>query len=168
MSGPLERVTDTLRLILTTLTSGDCCLDLKPCRTALYLGGEVPWDNCEACKSKGTNGQLWANLINITPAAGGSDAGACPEYNWSAEIGIVRCIASLSNGGSVPTPAAIATDALQQAKDADQIYRALRCCPTRPEALHDVVLSSWVPLGPNGKCAGGAWTARGRLDVCCG
>lgn len=166
MSGPLERVTEVLSLILTTLTEGDCALDLLPCRTALYLGGEVPWDNCET--GRGTNGQLWANLINITPTAGGSDAGACPSYNWSAELGIVRCIASLSDDGSFPAVSAIEADSTRQAQDADAIFNALRCCPTRPEALRDVALSSWVPLGPNGKCAGGAWTARGSLDVCCG
>lgn len=165
MTGPLERVTQTLRLALDTLTSGDCRLAVLPCRTALYLGGEVPWDVCETGKG-GTNGQLWANLTNLTPVAGGSDSSNCPSYNWTAELGIVRCVSSLNPDGSPPRVSDVEADAALQAQDADAIWSALACCATRPEPLQDVVLSSWAPLN-GGKCAGGAWTVRGRLTLCC-
>jgi hypothetical protein len=166
---PVARVLALLGKALDVLTDegADCALDVQPCRTAIYLGGEVPWDTCEdnACGAV-RNGQLWAQLVGINPTAGGSDASNCPSYNWTGSIGIVRSIATLTASGP-PSVDRIAKDAARQACDADAIFRAITCCPDAESPLREVTLSAWSPLGPSGACAGGAWTVRGRLDVCC-
>lgn len=171
MADPVTDVVALLRLALDSLScnTGDCCPVSPPtCRTAVYLAGEVPWDTCESGCSGDSNGMMWANLLTIAPTAGGSDQGSCADYIWTAEVGIVRCVAGPTNDGSPPSADKVQADAEQQATDADAIFTALRCCDSRPEGLLDVALSSWAPLGPNGNCAGGAWTVRGRLSVCCG
>lgn len=168
MPTPVSEVVAVLRQALDLLavpTPGvECCITPLPCRTAVYLGGEVPWDTCESCGD--TNGMLYAKLVSIDPVTGG-DQGNCQTYNWTAEIGILRCVASLSGSGDIPSAAAVEADSAQQARDADAIFAALSCCDARSEELKQVQLRSWSPLGPDGKCAGGAWLLRGGLSVCC-
>lgn len=174
MASPLVTVLGILTDVLDLLTDSegsedtpDCALTVLPCRTAVYLGGEVPWDECGDGGCSGKDGMLWAKLISVDPTAGGSDQGNCPSYIWTAEIGIVRCIATLGEGSAPPSASVIEADAIRQAADADAIYTALRCCDARSEALREVALSRWNPLGPQGACAGGAWTVRGAFSVCC-
>lgn len=175
MSTPLTDVADILRSALTLLTEDPeesdpdpSCPILEPdvCRVALYLGGEVPYDSCDGGCSGSANGMLWAKIISVTPTQGNTDQGSCASYIWTAEIGVVRCVAGLGNDGQPPTAAQVEADALQQAADADAIFTALRCCPTRPDELRDVSLTRWDPVGQS-PCAGGTWTVRGALNVCC-
>lgn len=173
MSGPLEEVADILRSALALLTEDpeeselDCApLTPEVCRSALYLGGEVPYDSCDGACGSGKNGMVWAKVVSITPTAGDSDQGKCASYIWTAEIGVVRCVAGLGEDGQPPSAARVESDALQQVADADAIFTALRCCPTRTDALRDVALTRWDPVGQS-PCAGGAWTVRGALNVCC-
>lgn len=143
-----------------------CTLDPLPCRTAVYLGGEVPWDSCEGSCTGDREGMLYASLVGLNPVTG-QDPGGCPTWNFTFDIGVLRCIHGLTDSGKPPKPEDIAADAARQADDADAVFYAFTCCPTRPEALRVVTLQSWRPLGPQGRCAGGAWTVRGRLDACC-
>lgn len=164
---PVEYVLDRLRDALDLLAEGDCAVSPATCRTAVYFGGEVPWDECGTGCAGGKNGMLWAKLVSITPR-GSNRGGKCAEYAWTAEFGIVRCVAGMGKDGSPPKPAAVEADAYQQARDADAIFNGLVCCPSPDSPLRDVSLTSWSPLGPNGNCAGGAWLAEGALSVCCG
>lgn len=171
MTGPVTAVADLLRSALDLLTdqgaTGNCCpLSPQVCRAAVYLGGEVPYDSCDDGCSGKKNGMLWAKLISITPTQGNTDQGACASYIWTAEIGIVRCVAGLGEDGSPPSPARVEADALQQTADADTIFTTLRCCEARSEELKDVSLVRWDPVGQS-PCAGGTWTVRGALNVCC-
>lgn len=162
----LKRIHEALALL--TCDSGDCCgLDLQPCRTAVYLGGEVPWDTCDSGCGSSKNGMLWGKLVGINPVTGQDQGGRCNSYKWSAEIGVIRCITGMDNAGNPPSAKAIEADSARQAKDAGQIFSALTCCATRPDWLRDVNVTSWAPLGPSGNCAGGAWNLTGVLDVCC-
>lgn len=171
MPDPVTSVLVVLREALDLLTdyeeSDGCAIDLPVCRSGIYLGGEVPWDTCSESCSKGENGMLWAKLVSINPVNSGNDSTNCPTFSWTAEFGIVRCIATMSNDGAPPPMDMIEADADQQVADADAIFNALRCCDARSEALQDVTVNAWNPLGPNGACAGGAWTVRGVLSVCC-
>lgn len=174
MSTPVGHVLEVLQSALDLLTvvpeppaENLCLIDPLPCRTAIYLGGEVPWDSCNGTGCGDRDGMLWAKMIGINPVSGGSDSSNCPDYTWTAEIGVVRCVASLDDSGNIPTPDQVAADAQQQADDADAIFTALRCCAPADSPLREVALTSWSPLGPTGGCAGGAWTVRGRLSACC-
>lgn len=174
MASPVSNVLVVLREALDLLTDpgesddpNPCGIAPEPCRVGIYLGGEVPWDSCGEGSCSGKDGMLWAKLVSIDPVTGADQAGSCNTYMWTAEIGVVRCVASVTNSGTPPKMDIIESDAEQQAADADAIYSALACCASRPESLHNVSLTRWNPLGPSGGCAGGAWTVRGRLDVCC-
>lgn len=151
------------RELLTLLTEGPCALEPLPCRTAVYPGGEVPWDTCETTRA-GRNGQLW---INAQPATVVNQGGGCRSITWTAEVGIVRCVAGPGEDGSPPPVRLVEHDADRQASDAKTIRDAILCCPERPDWLHEVEVLSWAPLGPTGGCAGGVYTVRGILDVCC-
>lgn len=170
MTGPLGKVLGLLETTLGVLVDPvvPCCPLDPVCRTAVYPAGvSVPWDSCGEGGCGDRDGMLWAQLTALDPVQGGSDSGNCPAYMWTATVGIVRCVSVLGEDGQPPTAAQVAADADRQITDADAIWHALRCCPTRPEALADVSLSSWRPLGPLGGCAGGTWTMRGRFDACC-
>jgi len=145
----------------------DCQLWPPPCRVVLSPGLDIAWDACGASPcSDERDGQLWANITTMTMTADG--AGTCERVTWTADVGIVRCAATLQDDGSAPTVAAVEYDAWQQATDADIIRYAIRCCPDRPEQVGDLQLVSWTALGPSGGCVGGAWTISGVLEDCCG
>lgn len=172
--GGVVRVVELLSDILDLLTSdesdGGCPLPCF-CRVAVYPGLEVPWDSCSTGGTCGEcDGQLYAAIQSVTRVAG-DGVGACKAYQFTALVGAVRCAAPMTDDDLNPLPSvdAVQNDAIRQAVDADGIRYAIECCPTRPQRLKDagIVLDSWAPLGPQGGCVGGAWTIRGRFDVCC-
>ena len=172
--GGVVRVVELLSDILDLLTSeesdGGCPLPCF-CRVAVYPGLEVPWDSCSTGGSCGEcDGQLYAAIQSVTRVAG-DGVGACQTYQFTALVGAVRCAAQLKDDDQDPFPSveAVQNDAIRQAVDADGIRYAIECCPTRPQRLKDagILMDSWAPLGPQGGCVGGAWTIRGRFDVCC-
>lgn len=176
---PTVTILEVLRNILDLLTvpespgespGAGCLISPPPCRVVLSPGLDVAWDECGAggCADivGGPDGQLWAN---ITTMAATPDSGNCERIIWTADVGIVRCAATVQDDGSAPSVSAVEHDAWQQAADADHIRYAIRCCPDRPETIRDVELVTWTSLGPSGGCVGGAWTIRGILDDCeCG
>lgn len=171
--GGVMRVVELLSDILDLLTSeesdGGCPLPCF-CRVAVYPGLEVPWDSCSTGGSCGEcDGQLYAAIQSVVRVAG-DGVGACQAYQFTAIVGAVRCAAKMKDDDLNPFPSveAVQNDAIRQAVDADGIRYAIECCPTRPRRLKDagIVLERWDPLGPQ-DCVGGAWTIRGRFDVCC-
>lgn len=161
----ITRVLGTLREVLDLLTDEvtGCPVDPLPCRVAVYPGQEVPWDSCEV-NAAGDNGQLWASL---NPTFSIVNEGSCQTITFQAEIGIVRCVATVTDDGQPPSVSEVEMDAAQQGLDADAIYQALMCCAGRSDDIRSMILSAWRPVGPSGGCAGGIWTVRGVLNVCC-
>lgn len=177
MSGALALVgaVEVLSDLLEIMTHDDsdsggmnCTLD-PYCRVAVYPGLEVPFDTCEVddC-GKGADGQLWATVQGVTPYPTNTGTG-CDTYQWTAKIGSVRCAAKPGEDGAPPSVEAVQADAARQAIDADAIMYAIRCCAPKVQRLRDaaMVVTTWVPLGPDGGCVGGEWTITGRFDVCC-
>lgn len=165
----IELLSDILDLLTSDESEGGCPLPCF-CRVAVYAGLEVPWDSCTTGGACGEcDGQLYAAVQSVVPVQG-DGAGACRAFNFTAIVGAVRCAAKLKDDDLNPFPSveAVQNDAIRQARDADGIFYALTCCPTRPQRLKDagIVLESWAPLGPQ-DCVGGAWTITGRFDVCC-
>ena len=165
----IELLSDILELLTDDESEANCALPCF-CRVALYPGLEVPWDSCStggACAE--CDGQLYAAIQGVTRVQG-NGVGSCQAYQFTALVGAVRCAAKMTDDDRKPFPSvdAVQQDAIRQARDADGIRYAIECCPTRPQRLKDagIVLDSWAPLGPQ-DCVGGAWTIRGRVDVCC-
>lgn len=179
-SGPMIRAVELLSDILELLTNDDSpSSDESPgllgcplppfCRVAIYPGLEVPWDSCGVGGCGEADGQLYAALQSVVRTTS-SDAGngSCQVYQFTAIVAAVRCAAKMSDDGQPPPVDAVQQDAIRQARDADGIRYAIQCCPGRSQRMKDagIVLDSWAPLGPQ-DCVGGAWTIRGRFDVCC-
>lgn len=167
--GVLELLSDVLVLLTTEESAGGCPLRCF-CRVAVYPGLQVPMDSCSTGGACGEcDGQLWGAIQSITRVQqAGAAGGVCDAWMWTAQIGAVRCAAMPSEDGTPPSVDAVQGDAVSQGVDADGIWYALSCCPTRPQRIKDagIVLESWTPLA-EGDCVGGFWTIRGRFDVCC-
>lgn len=164
----VEILSDILDLLTDDESPNGCALPCF-CRVAVYPGLEVPWDTCGEDPCSDCDGQLWAAVQQIVRNTGFPEGSGCNVYNFTAQIGAVRCAAKPRPDGSPPTVEAIQNDAIRQALDADGILSALRCCPNRTRRILDagIVVDSWDPLGPEGGCVGGVWTISGRFDVCC-
>lgn len=164
-AGVVEILSDILG-ILTDEDSPDNCALPCFCRVAVYPGLEVAWDTCGEDPCSDCDGQLWGAIQGINPVEGQRGTG-CEAWTWTAQVGSVRCAAKPKDDGSPPSVEAVQNDAIRQALDADGILRGIKCCPTQRVRDAGIVVESWVPLGPDGGCVGGAWTISGRLDVCC-
>lgn len=165
--GVIEVLSDILDVLTTDESEGGCPLE-PYCRVAVYPGLEVPWDTCESDGCADGDGQLWGAVQSVTRVPGSAGSG-CEAWNWTAQIGSVRCAAKPRDNASMPSIEAIQDDAVRQAVDADGILRGIKCCPERSARLRAaaIVVGDWTPLGPDGGCVGGAWTISGRFDVCC-
>lgn len=166
MSSGLAQVLDVLQDALDLLTDPEsgCALDPLPCRASLVPGLDVAWDSY-GTRCGDQDGQLWANLTGVTAST--TERGECKRIIWTANIGVIRCAAGLDDNGAAPSVDQLDADAWRQALDADKIREALTCCDTRPDTLRDVEVVTWLALGPSGYAAGGQWSVRGILDVCC-
>lgn len=77
-------------------------------------------------------------------------------------VGVYRCIAVIDDNGVAPTAAEITADGEAMVEDASILLEAIKCCvaglvddqDTNALALS---LGTWLPLEPDGGCAGGEW-----------
>jgi hypothetical protein len=69
------------------------------------------------------------------------------------EVGALRCFPILEDG-EILAPNDMNHLAAEQMQDAHALYRALLCCDAP-----SMVVQAWTPLGPEGGCVGGMWTA---------
>ena len=117
--------------------------------------GQVAWDDC--CE-----GQLWVRVVRSWPSSTFplKDSTLRPCGTRTATqigLGILRCATDLDTLGwaSNPSMAALTADARLGICDIGALYRALACC----DDLDTRVVDQWTPLGPQGGCFGGEWTA---------
>lgn len=126
----------------------------------LAPGALVAWDDC-------CDGQVWSRLVSVTPAAASSpqrkhglDVCATPHFIFTAELGIVRCAATINDRGQAPSPAQISKDGAQSLADMAALLATLRRAP----GVRSVV--QWTPQGPDGGCHGGFWTFTSTIENC--
>jgi hypothetical protein len=117
-------------------------------------------------------GVAWVRLSGITMGGTGQDealprnaAGAlCGPQQWTAtvELGVQRC-PTLGDAHTNPTAVESLADTLVQLSDERAMRAALRCCFG---STQDVTPGEYTPLGPEGLCYGGQWSATMVLDDC--
>lgn len=148
----------------------DCAeseIETPVCRRFIYPGERPPLDICEVTRD-GADGQLW--ISNPATFVGWPDQSGLPmtcavPRSESISLGIVRCQrGSIQDGGQLPDENLITEDAERQQNDKDALLRALLCC-SQIEG-QDIMIESWEPIAPNGKCVGGRWTFSIRIDGC--
>lgn len=130
-----------------------------PCITTVFPGEAVPFDYCSPCD----DGMAWVRLVDVAPVLA-ADSGTgipCAEaWNATVEVGFLF-------GAAVPTEVngeLVLPDAVQQANDALRQYEAMGiglCALTTfdPGEAGPVTPGTYAPIGPDGLCVGGTWTA---------
>jgi hypothetical protein len=124
------------------------------CWCGLYPGDEVSWEFCGACDGDAC-GMAWVRLMGVFPYS--TFPVPAPDLNctlplaWQVEVGALRC---LPESDDLPAPDQLAGTSLTMMADATALYQALRCC-----SASQVAPELWTPLGPQGGCVGGAWSA---------
>lgn len=113
-------------------------------------GASVAWDGC---------GQLWGRLVRVEPAKA---QGPCDITHFYAiiEIGVLRCVAVVTDNGAAPAASLVEDDGLQGLADMGAMLQGIRC--STPQST----IVRYDPLGPNGGLAGGTWQMNVRLDNC--
>lgn len=135
-----------------------------PVSDASLTPGELPaWDSC--CDG---GGQLWVRVLRVTPGGVRDDrrvTHGCPS-TWIARVGVgvIRCVATVDDNGLPPTPDTLTAEAVQMHEDAHTIAQRLLCEPIAGTA--SAAMEEWVPLGPDGGCAGGEWVVALLLADC--
>jgi hypothetical protein len=129
-----------------------------PGRVITYQPGEqVAWDEC-------CDGQLWGRVVLIQPGPiqpkGNGLPCGIPWFNVVLGLGIIRCVASVSDKGKVPSASAITDDGAQMLLDLATLQEVMLCTGYTTNVL------AWTPLGPEGGCAGGEWTFTIRVMAC--
>lgn len=140
---------------LTTTGAGPTCW------CGVYPGTAVSWEFCEGCDN-GTCGMGWVRPSSIFPYSTFPlailESGCRAPLAWSVEVGALRCLPTTADG-QLPSPDVLLESAAEQLADAYALYRALRCCDNV-----EIAAETWNPLGPEGGCIGGYWTAYLALD----
>jgi len=128
------------------------------CWCGIYPGASVSWDYCGECDSgKCGMGYIRPDIAFPyetfpTPTL---DESCERTIAWRFEVGVVRCIPTMEEDGSLPSPADVSEAAVNLLQDQWALHKAIRCCEfTRGS----IVLESWTPTGPQGGCVGGFWS----------
>lgn len=129
------------------------------CWCGIYPGSQVSWEYCGECSS-GTCGMAYvrpgtAQPYNTFPI-GELDATCASPIFHNIEVGIVRCLPTAEDDGSLPDAKELTEAALGMVHDQFALHRAIRCCEyVKPATL---AVETWQPVGPSGGCHGGYWT----------
>lgn len=143
---------DLVECVCTELTAAGG----EPCWCGLLPGATVSWDYCTDCGNDHC-GMAWVRVVGITPydvfPTGIIDLRCARPLALQIEVGSLRCMPQPADG-ELLTPEASVEVSLRQVLDALALHRALQCCQER-----DFALSAYTPVGPQGGCVGGFWTA---------
>lgn len=126
------------------------------CWCGIYPGSLISWEYCGEC---GTDkcGMGYVRVAQGYPSDTFPLATLDPTCRhplvWTVEVGALRCLPVLEDG-EILSPDDMNMLAAEQMQDAHALYRALLCCEAP-----SVSLQGWQPLGPEGGCVGGMWTA---------
>jgi hypothetical protein len=149
-------------LAVSLIALADCVCELlgtegagPTCWCGLYPGAAVSWDYCGECDD-GACGMGYVRLAGgfpydsfPTPVI---DDRCAKPLAWAVEVGALRCFPQPADG-ELPSPAALAEVAIDQALDAAALFKAIRCCDL------ELAVEVYRPVGPEGMCVGGFWTA---------
>jgi hypothetical protein len=157
------RLREHLTVELTTAVAG------RPALVAVMPGRDVALDDCCA-------GQAWVRVIRIyrsssdefpQPSTVPHDADRCtPGGIWAVEygVGVVRCVPGLDGRGRPPTATDFERCAAVMLDDAAHVRSAVLCGLVAD--VESVVIGDWLPVGPDGGCAGGELSVTVAVDGC--
>lgn len=131
------------------------------CWCGILPGAAAAWDYCAGECTTDRCGIGWVRLVSVFPygifPTPTPDDRCVLPLAWTVEVGALRCM-PLTLDGSPLDPVTMSDVALRQILDARALHWALKCCDL------PVAANVYTPLGPDGGCVGGAWTAWLTLD----
>jgi hypothetical protein len=130
------------------------------CWCGVYPGAAVSWEYCSDCGSN-VCGMGYVRFAGAFPSESfplpAIDMSCRKPLAWAVEVGALRCFPQ-PESGHLLEPTAMAEVALKQAMDAAALFQALKCCGL------EVAAEIYRPVGPDGGCIGGFWSAFLALD----
>lgn len=133
----------------------------RPCWCGAYPGASVSWEFCTECQG-GSCGMGYVRPAGIFPYTTfpfpETDVHCASPLAWTIEVGALRCVPQPADG-EVLSPADMLDVTITTMLDARAIYKAIKCC----DAIPGAAIQFYTPVGPEGGCVGGFWTA--FLDV---
>lgn len=162
-------VYDTPAWVTTPLTDllGCLCTEVNAiqpvCDCSILPGNEVAWDYCGECTDEGKCGQAWVRMVRVFPWSvwpePSVDANCTLPLAMEVELGVVRCLPTLSEGGDLPPIGDIESSSMLQVADMWAMYRAVTCCSASLKTAFN-----YDAVGPLGGCVGGVWSAYLSLE----
>lgn len=138
----------------------------EPCFCGVLPGTAVAQDYCDEGYCEANNGMAWTRLVSITTEqvqtspSGASGPSCATVYNITVEAGVLRSAPVFSDSeGEPPTVEAQLAASMQQQHDMGVVLSVLDCCDGLPEMLDRPIIGEYLPIGPEGGCVGGAWSA---------
>lgn len=133
---------------------------LQPfCFEGIMPGGAIALDYCTECGK--SCGMAWVRLASIREEPSEIDGGfsTCfSQFTVNIEMGMIRCHQTVTESGE-PMPLEYQFAAAQrQMAEMAAMKRVLLCSDAARQ--HDKLLGQYLPIGPEGGCVGGAWTAQ--------
>ena len=129
------------------------------CWCGVYPGNAVSFESCDECSNGSCGsayvnpGTTWSYQTFPSPAF---DAACTLPLAYTIDVGIQRCFPTMEEDGTLPPAGVITETALNVMQDQWALHKAIRCCEFEQGKI---VLGSWTPIGPQGGCVGGFWTA---------
>lgn len=127
----------------------------KVCLCTVLPGSAVAFDYC----SEG--GMAYSRLVGITPVP--TTVGRCAtEFDVTVEVAILRCAPMPDDDGNLPSDAEQLAASMLQNFDMGILHKVLTCCSV-PRSFDFQLLGPFTPVGPEGGCLGGVWSATWRF-----
>lgn len=129
----------------------------------LAPGEQVAWDNC-CDDGNGGGGQLWVRCISVFPGWPKQDSDQKCNVRLATAVlgvGIVRCAHTLDDQGNAPSGDDMTADATRIMEDMEDVFSGVV-----ENFEWTANIGQWMPVGPDGGCAGGEWSVSVRLQPC--
>lgn len=126
----------------------------KPTLCTVLPGSAVAFDYCDE------GGMAYTRLVGIIPI--NANPGKCAtEFEVGVEIAILRCAPVVTEGGELPDDAEQLAASMLQNFDMGLMHKVISCTEV-PQVFDFLTLGTFTPIGPDGGCLGGSWTATWR------
>lgn len=132
-------------------------------RTLLQPGAVPAWDDC--CDRQITVRVLGVTSLRpqgVTNRVAGFDPSCGQRWTIAIGVQVIQCVSVPDDRGRAPTPQALTQEANSVLADAELVFKTLTC--DLDTDRYRVTVVEWMPLGPEGGCAGGEWRVELEVD----
>lgn len=152
-----DPLTPIAHALLDCFTEQLAACGVPVCRANLVPGINAAFDHCCGCDDGG-EGQAWVAVKQIVPQPVGGGGKCGWFFRATLELGIVRCAAAQDAKGNPPSPETLDAEGAAGMRDASIARTAILCCWAEVAGIDpgDWAIGTYLPLGPEGGCAGGA------------